>query len=91
MAVKKQSFINMDDMDGQQSQIEKNIIKNAPLSEKKKSTAGRKKKSQEDKADEMMAVYLTAEQKVIVQRYTEKTSVPFSTLIKQLLKEKGIF
>ncbi len=91
MRVKKPSFVNMDDVDGQQSQVEKNVIKGAVLNEKKKSNAGRKKKSLEDKADEMMAVYFTAEQKEIVQTYTEKTSIPFSTLVKQLLTEKGIF
>lgn len=88
MTIKKQGFVNMDDID--KKQIEKNIMKNVALTEKKKSNAGRKKKSQDEKLDAMMAVYFTSEQKETVQNYCDKVNVAFSSLIKQILVEKGI-
>lgn len=49
---------------------------------------GRKKK--EARASELMASYLTAEQKERVQSYCNKIGIPFSTLVRQMLAEKGI-
>jgi len=87
MPIVKNQFVNMDDV-GEEST--KKIMKDAALTEKKKSNAGRKKKSEGDRATEMMAVYFTPEQKDIVQAYCDKISIPFSTLTKQFLSEKGI-
>lgn len=86
MAKVTKGFINMDNVD---DEVTKKVMKDATLTDKRKSNAGRKKKLQEDKAVEMMAVYFTEDQKEIVQKYCDN-NIPFSTLIKQLLSEKGI-
>lgn len=87
---KKQTFVNVDNIDGDQAEAEKKVLKGAALTEKKKSNAGRKKKSQEEKAEEMMAVYFTDSQKTKVQEYCDSIPIPFSTLVKQMLFEKGV-
>lgn len=87
MAIVKKGFVDMENVD---SELTKKIMNDATLTDKKKSNAGRKKKSENDKATEMMAVYFTVEQKEVIQAYCDKISIPFSTLVKQLLSEKGI-
>ena len=51
---------------------------------------GRKRKSKSKKASEVIVVYLTSEQKKVVQSYCNKINISFSMLVKQLLSERGI-
>lgn len=88
MVVKaKKGFINMDDVDDVQI---KKVMGDAPLIDKVKSKAGRKKKSEEDKATKTMVVYFTEEQKETVENYCNGKDIPFSVLVRQLLNERGI-
>jgi hypothetical protein len=87
MAIVKKGFTNVNDIEEQQV---KTIIKGATLADKKKNNAGRKKKAHGEKAVETMVVYFTAEQKEVVQGYCDKINIPFSTLVKQMLSEKGL-
>lgn len=68
------------------------LCKECHLSEHRKigSKAGRKKKIQSEKAKETMVVYLTGEQKESILKYCEKTNIPFSNLVKQMLVSKSI-
>jgi len=90
MAVKTKdnSFTRLPDEEVEQ--IEKQVAKNANFKEKSLSRAGRKKKSEEDRASEPRPAYFTLEQNAMLDAYIDKTGVPFSTLVKQLLAEKGI-
>jgi hypothetical protein len=73
----------------EETQSVNNLFNNAsPIHSKTRRAGGRKKK--EAKASELMASYLTTEQKEKVQAYCNKIGLPFSTLVRQLLAEKGI-
>lgn len=63
-------------------------VKGAALSERGKSKAGRKKKSDEEKASELLAVYVTVEQKKKLDENAKGVNI--SSLIKALLIEKGL-
>lgn len=86
MVVKK-GFVNINDVDDGKI---KDIMKGSALVDRTKSNAGRKPKPEEDKATESMVVYLTAERKGIIQKYCNDNCIPFSTLVNQLLSEKGL-
>lgn len=90
MAVKKNNndFTRLPDEAAEQ--VEKKVAKQANFQEKSLSKAGRKKKSEEDKANNPRPVYFTQEQDEALEAYMTKTGVPFSTLVKQLLAEKNI-
>ena len=81
---KKPSFTNLDE------DTEKKIIKGAALSERRKSTAGRKPKNAEEKANAIIAVCVTNEEKETITNYCKDKKIPVSVLVKQLLEEKGI-
>lgn len=88
MAIAKNNrFTEIHDLD---DEAVKEVMKGAALKDKVKSKAGRKPKLQEEKATEVMVVYLTEEQKTSLQAYCDKISIPFSTLVKQLLTEKEL-
>lgn len=70
--------------------VEKEVAKKASFQEKSLNKVGRKKKALEDKAGESLCVYFTNTQKTNIEGYCKDTGVPFSALVKQLLKEKGI-
>ena len=69
---------------------EKDFLKGADMITKSKikSKSGRKKK--EIKAEVSKVVYFTDEQSKTVDTYCNGATIPFSTLVKQLLHEKGI-
>jgi hypothetical protein len=80
-------FAGIEDIDPTDKKA-KEIVKGADLTTKSKNKGGRKPK--EFKADKVLRVYLTTEQKETVVRYCAKTSNSESTLIKQLLIKEGI-
>ena len=87
MTVQKPVIHKIDDLEETHS-LNK-FLNNADLvNSKNQRKGGRKKK--EAKASELMASYLTAEQKEKVQSYCDKIGIPFSTLVRQMLAEKGI-
>ena len=63
-------------------------VKGAALNERVKSKAGRKKKSDEEKSNEYIPVYLTTEQKRKLTQNAQGLSI--SMLIKSILIEKGM-
>lgn len=73
----------------EETQSANNLLNNTSLIFSKTRQAGGRKKK-ETKASELMASYLTTEQKKKVQAYCNKIGILFSTLVRQLLAEKGI-
>ena len=55
-----------------------------------KKKAGRKPKAEEDSAKAVLRIYLTDVRKIAVEEYCKKRSMAVSSLINQLLIEKGI-
>jgi hypothetical protein len=87
MITQKTTIYKTDNLE--ETQSVNNLLNNtSPVHSKTRRAGGRKKK--EAKASELMASYLTTEQKEKVQAYCNKTGLPFSTLVRQLLVEKGI-
>jgi len=87
MTAQKSVIHKIDDLEETQS-VNK-FLNNADLvNSKTQRKGGRKKK--EAKATQLMASYLTTEQKEKVQAYCDKIGLPFSTLVRQMLSEKGI-
>jgi hypothetical protein len=83
---KQKEIHNINDLE------EKNVNKfltNSYLDDSKNQRLGGRKKK-EKKTKELMATYLTTEQKEKALIYCEKKGLPFSTMVRQLLIEKGI-
>jgi len=95
MSKKDEGFTSFSDIkihenDEEFARKEKAFIKGAGLITKSniKSKAGRKKK--EVKAEVSKVVYFTDDQSKSIDTYCNNMTIPFSTLVKQLLNEKGI-
>ena len=87
MTAQKPVIHKIDDLE--ETQNVNKFLNNADLVNSKTHRKGGRKKK-EARATELMAAYLTTEQKEKVQTYCDKIGIPFSTMIRQMLAEKGV-
>jgi hypothetical protein len=91
MAVVKKSEGYTTLPDEMAKKLDKEVSKKASFQEASlRGKAGRKKKPAEEKSNIAKPVYFTEEQEPVITAYCNKTGIPFSSLVKQLLAEKGI-
>ena len=78
-------------LEAEDEKKEKSFAQEAQLSERgnvAKGQGGRPRVEEEDKANKPMTVYFTESERETVKSYCSRTS--FSSLVKQLLADKGI-
>lgn len=80
-----EEFVNINDIEDKKF---KTFAKNAELTKSKKGVGGRPRKDK--KADVFCNVHLTVEEKSKITKYAEDKMMSVSTLLKTILKEKGI-
>jgi hypothetical protein len=83
----KNKFVDIADLDDKKI---KQVVKTSDMvkTAEHKGKGGRPVKEQ--KAEQFLNVYFTAEEKANVQSYCEKIHVSFSSFVKQVLAEKGV-
>ncbi len=84
---RNKSGLNMTALNIEEDLREKDFANGAQLAERGNVAKGGRPKT-EDKADKPMTVYFTESEKEAVKAYCGRVS--FSSLVKQLLQEKGI-